>query len=670
MLGLQKASEATKALAPKVARLGPLEPHGQALLGEALLLAGEGEAALVPLRRAFALDALGPVGSRAAALEADALLAAGHPGEASETAARLLLAGGHLLAEQRASLTYVRSQAMAQLALSPGALDATRRDAAAAARALWLRFPDHPHADAARLEEEKLAKLPPATGRELLQRTNKLLFAGQPAAAVETAREALPALDDDDAPEGQLLLARALAAAGQRAHATQPLAVAWANGGARTAPAAGLLLARDRARHGRVREAISLLDQLARKYPRSNEAPEAELVAAKLAEEAGSAAEAKRRLERLAAKNGGPRSLDARWALAWQSYRARKPDSAARFAKYAAEALDPAEKARGLYWAARAPPGKAGARAKALYAKVAALDPLGYYGALALRAAGKSSAEPPPFPPSAERVRREGVPAAPSALRDDEPEGDAARLHLGSELAALGLCNEATAELEVFVKSVHRDATSVLRALPLFERCHRFDRAVVLSQAVTTGGAGERRALLGHSYPAAYPELVARAASRTRLDPYLLLAVARRESLFRTDAHSAAGAVGLVQIRPKTASRIAAVLGRPPPDPESLADPRTALDFGSWYFSELLGAFGDPAIAAAAYNAGPQSVRKWLDGAAGRPLDEWVEEIPFRETRFYVRYVIGGWSAYRLLAGGSVPPLGGEVPAPRPGISF
>jgi soluble lytic murein transglycosylase len=140
--------------------------------------------------------------------------------------------------------------------------------------------------------------------------------------------------------------------------------------------------------------------------------------------------------------------------------------------------------------------------------------------------------------------------------------------------------------------------------------------------------------------------------------------------VFRTDAHSAAGAVGLVQVLPKTAARISAVLGRPPPEPESLADPAVALDLGAWYFSELLGAFGDPAIAAAAYNAGPQSVRKWLQGRAGTPLDEWVEEIPFRETRYYVRYVMGGWSAYRLLAGGSAPALSDEVPAPKSGIAF
>ena len=128
--------------------------------------------------------------------------------------------------------------------------------------------------------------------------------------------------------------------------------------------------------------------------------------------------------------------------------------------------------------------------------------------------------------------------------------------------------------------------------------------------------------------------------------------------------------MGLLQILPATASRIAALHGRPPPEPAALAVLETALELGAWYFAELLGAFGDPAVAAAAYNAGPRAVRKWLAGAEGRPLDQWLEEIPYRETRAYVRYVIGGWSAYRVLAGGSAPTLSAEVPRAKAGVAF
>jgi soluble lytic murein transglycosylase len=242
---------------------------------------------------------------------------------------------------------------------------------------------------------------------------------------------------------------------------------------------------------------------------------------------------------------------------------------------------------------------------------------------------------------------------------------------LGAELASLGLCAEATAELERFARPARRHPQALLRALPLFSRCRRFDRALTLAQgALDAAHEGDRPALLAFLYPAAYPQEVERSARRTRLDPYLLLAVARRESVFRPDARSAAGAVGLVQVLPATAARIAAVLGRPPPEPEALADPQTALDLGAWYLADLLGAFGDPAVAAAAYNAGPRAVRRWVNQGRGRPLDEWVEDIPFRETRYYVRYVIGGWSAYRILAGGGAPRLAKTVPGPKAGVEF
>src|SRR5207244_3091925 len=76
---------------------------------------------------------------------------------------------------------------------------------------------------------------------------------------------------------------------------------------------------------------------------------------------------------------------------------------------------------------------------------------------------------------------------------------------------------------------------------------------------------------------------VAASARRTRIDPYLILAVMRRESLFKPETRSAAGAVGLLQLLPATARRAATVLGRPPLRDEELNDPATAIDLGAWY---------------------------------------------------------------------------------------
>ncbi|HEX4385214.1 MAG TPA: lytic transglycosylase domain-containing protein, partial [Myxococcales bacterium] len=186
------------------------------------------------------------------------------------------------------------------------------------------------------------------------------------------------------------------------------------------------------------------------------------------------------------------------------------------------------------------------------------------------------------------------------------------------------------------------------------------------------GGRGPRapRSILEANYPAAFPDEIGETSGRVGIDPYFLLAVMRRESLFKPDARSAAGAVGLLQLEPVTARRAATVLGRPALRDEELTVPATAIDLGSWYLAELLGRFGDPAVALAAYNAGPRIALPWATAGVGRPLDEWVEDIPYRETRRYVKVVAGAWSAYRLLAGGSPPALSPTVPQPRDGANF
>jgi soluble lytic murein transglycosylase len=455
-----------------------------------------------------------------------------------------------------------------------------------------------------------------------------------------------------DAAEAQLILARALAADGRRSEAGPALASGWKGGGPRVAAPAGLLLARDRARRGNDAEAVRILDQLVRRYPQSGEAEEAAYVAARLQLDQGKEADARRRLARIARRRAGAHASDARWTVAWLSYRRELPDAAERFAEFTASADSDAQRAQGLYWQSRvAEPRAAGVFLR----RVVEIDPLGYYGLLARQRLGQVDPEPPPFPP-----------AAPPPQGDPLP----ARLALAADLFRLGLLAEAGAEADRFVRQ--RPGQAAL-ALPVYERAQRYDRSLALAQSLLgwkTPRPDADPALLEGAYPAAYAPQVGSSAARARVDPYLLLAVARRESLFKPDTRSAAGAVGLMQLLPATARRAAIVLGRPAPTDADMAEPRTAIDLGAWYLSELLGRFGDPAIAAAAYNAGPRVAAPWATRGAGQPLDRWVEEIPYRETRTYVKVVLGAWSAYRILAGGSAPALSDAVPAPKPGAAF
>lgn len=140
-------------------------------------------------------------------------------------------------------------------------------------------------------------------------------------------------------------------------------------------------------------------------------------------------------------------------------------------------------------------------------------------------------------------------------------------------------------------------------------------------------------------YPRPYDAVVRVAAARARLREELIYAVIRQESLYRADAGSSAGALGLMQLLPTTARRTARRWGLPAPTRTSLLEPSVNVPIGATYLRELLdGAGGQPALALAGYNAGPAAARRWLPEAP-METDVWVENIPYNETRAYVQKV-------------------------------
>jgi soluble lytic murein transglycosylase len=169
-------------------------------------------------------------------------------------------------------------------------------------------------------------------------------------------------------------------------------------------------------------------------------------------------------------------------------------------------------------------------------------------------------------------------------------------------------------------------------------------------------------------YPRPYRAAVPDAAREADVPEALLYAVMRQESAFKQDAASSAGARGLMQLMPATAERLAGELGEPY-DPATLAQPATSLRFSAQYLSKLLKAFGaNVALAAAAYNAGPAALRRWIEGGKSLPLDVFVARIPYGETLEYVERVVGNFARYRYLESGAggVPRLALELPAIGP----
>lgn len=143
-------------------------------------------------------------------------------------------------------------------------------------------------------------------------------------------------------------------------------------------------------------------------------------------------------------------------------------------------------------------------------------------------------------------------------------------------------------------------------------------------------------------FPLAYANEIRSTAQELQMSPQLIYAIARQESAFMHDVRSAAGAMGLMQLMPATGRETAAKMGRRISNQDLLV-PETNIALGSRYLAKLLQDFnGNRILAAAAYNAGPNRVKQWLQRTADTPVpfDIWIETIPYGETRNYVESVL------------------------------
>lgn len=130
-------------------------------------------------------------------------------------------------------------------------------------------------------------------------------------------------------------------------------------------------------------------------------------------------------------------------------------------------------------------------------------------------------------------------------------------------------------------------------------------------------------------------------AQERTMNTSLLYAISRQESALYPLAQSPVGARGLMQLMPATARETASKLGVPYRNEQQLFDPAMNIRLGSAYLKRLLDVYdGNRILAAAAYNAGPGRVKRWRDQSTNKPMDVWVESIPYRETRNYVQNVL------------------------------
>ena len=206
------------------------------------------------------------------------------------------------------------------------------------------------------------------------------------------------------------------------------------------------------------------------------------------------------------------------------------------------------------------------------------------------------------------------------------------------ELMVLDKKNEA--KLQWWHASRHLDKKEILVAAKLAQRWQWDEIAIFTIAKAKYWDDVEVR------FPLSYTDKIHENSEQNNLNPVIVYGLIRRESAFNEKATSPTGARGLMQIMPRTGRDIARRLNERWGGKNSLYNPVTNIRYGSYYYQKLLTQFdGHYALALAAYNAGPERVKKWLPEDKAIPADIWIETIPYRETRDYVASVL----AYALI---------------------
>lgn len=344
----------------------------------------------------------------------------------------------------------------------------------------------------------------------------------------------------------------------------------------------------------------------------------------------------------------GEHYVDAQWYLLWTQFRQRQYREAAfGFEGVAREHPESDELSRFLYWGGRSYEGSGQLdRAVALYRQVLLGFKNTYYGRRAEEHLAQIGGVLAPI--TAVEPARVGI-----DLRDALGVYHSNREKRVAQLLAMGLHEEATLEA---TRSVHSEGDPAFLATVAWirDREGRYLEAMSTMRDAFPFHVSATGDLLPKDiwqiiYPLRYWEFVERYSEEQNLDPYLVAALIRQESTFNAGIRSPAGARGLMQIMPAT-GRIIAREQRRRYQHSDLYDPEVNIRFGTYYFRKVLNQFGGRVdYALASYNAGPHRVRRWTQSGANADPEEFIEEIPFNETRNYVKLVLRNEMLYRRI---------------------
>jgi soluble lytic murein transglycosylase len=362
----------------------------------------------------------------------------------------------------------------------------------------------------------------------------------------------------------------------------------------------------------------------------------------------------------------GARADVAVWLHGWLAYKQRDfPAAAASWRRLSAEESRSRWRIQALYWRGRALEAmKKRAEAIQTYRTLLATTVDHHYYRLQ---AGTRLAV---------LTKRKAVPQRGAANVEPLAAGDGQGLHAqkARALRALGLTAEATEEWSEQVRSHPADLVGLEEACNVFLDVGRYDKSAWLGTRilgplfVQTKGKPPISGFWKCAYPLGHIELVRLYARHRAVDPYLVLALIRQESAFALHDTSPTGARGLMQLMPETADLTAHDHGLPPVVAGDLDAPDVNIQLGVYHLSDLLRDFGgNLTLSLAAYNAGRQPVLRWLERFGFADEVEFIEDIPFTETRTYVKLILANYERYTSLYAAPAakgPAHAGEGPPP------
>ena len=497
--------------------------------------------------------------------------------------------------------------------------------AAGILRGIWLYHPGSPLAERAQLELNRIAAagtpVPPPSSAELFKRGGTLYDLGRYPQAAKTLLELrLGAETPEFGAKVRLRTGQALFKAKRYREAEETLRVLGQGPAGVLANEANYWLAKTLDKTGRSEQAYELYLRLAQAPQGGSVADDALLDAAYLKRYQKKWDESLRLFQRYLLGRPDPqKAAAALWEAGWTSYQARDWQGAAGYLKRISGAGELREKA--LYWLGKSlanagdPQG-----AQLAFSSLAGEYPFGYYALTCNRWCELAA-----------------FPAPPTSLSEALPMP--AGFEREKALINFGLFDEAARELSA------RKSKNPLGIARLFLEMENYNGALhAVAKDNSKPSAKESPSVWGVNFPLAYREEVVKNAAATAVPESLIYAIMRTESNYSPGALSPVGAVGLMQIMPSTAEAISKGASA------RLTRPELNIHLGAKYLRDQLAAYGGSIpLTAAAYNAGPGNVKRWQKSLAALPQDEFIESIPFRETREYVKKVVSTMELYRRL---------------------